>query len=104
MLDSFAHWILANPTEAVGFAGSILLPLLVWLVSKIPWFKVPEAAIRRWGATVIGAILAGLATEWLAPPFEVGKALSIMLATLGGATVLFRAVKWLIAQFTKPKE
>ena len=103
MLDAIAKWVLANPAEALGYAGAIVLPALVWLVSKQKWFAVPEADIRRWGATVLGAILVGLATEQLTPPFEIGKALTVMLVALGGATCIFRAFKYLLAQIAKPK-
>jgi hypothetical protein len=49
------------------------------------------------------AVVTGCATEWLAPPFSAGKAFANVLALLGGATALFRAVKWLLAHL-KPKE
>ncbi len=95
-MDQLADWLLANPAEALSIV-SALVALLVAALSKLPWLKVPEAALRRWLTTVLAAILVGLATEWLAPPFEIGKALTVTLAALGGATCLFRAVKWLLA-------
>ncbi len=101
MLNAIAKWILANPAEALGIV-SALVALIVAALSKFPWLKVPQAAIRRWLTTVLAAILVGFATEWLAPPFEIAKAFAMTLATLGGATAVFRAVKWLLAHF-KPK-
>ena len=102
MLDQLAKLILANPAEALGVV-SALVALIVAGVSKLPWLKVPEAKLRRWLTTVLCAVAAGLATEWLQPPFEWPKAFATILALLGGATCLFRAAKWLRAQFAKPK-
>ena len=100
MLNELMRLILANPGEALGIV-SALVALIVAGLSKLPWLKVPEAKLRRWLTTVLCAVLVGLATEWLAPPFEVGKAFAVTLATLGGATAVFRAVKFVLAQVSK---
>lgn len=101
-MDALAKWILANPAETLTVVSS-LVALLVAALSKLPWLRVPEASLGRWLTTVAAAIVTGLATEWLAPPFEWGKALTWVLATLGGATAVYRSVKWILAQI-KPKE
>lgn len=100
-MDALAKLILANPTEAFGIV-SALVTLVVWAVTRIPWLAVPEATLRRWATTVVTAVLVGLATEWLAPPFEWQVALKTIFALLGGSLCIYRAVKWIIAQF-KPK-
>lgn len=99
-MDAIAKWLLANPAEALSIISALVV-LIVAGLSKLPWLKVPEAAMRRWLTTVLVAVLVGLATEWLSPPFEIGKAVTVTLATLGGATAVFRAVKWLLARFAK---
>ena len=99
-MDALAKWLLANPAEALSIVSALVV-LIVAGLSKLPWLKVPEAAMKRWLTTVLCAVLVGLATEWLSPPFEIGKAFAFTLATLGGATAVFRAVKWALAQLTK---
>lgn len=101
-MDAIARWILANPAEALALLSSVVA-LIVAALTRIPWLKVPEAKLRRWLTTVLVAIVTGLATEWLSPPFEWGKAFAWVLAALGGATAIYRAVKWVISQL-KPKE
>lgn len=101
-MDSLANFILANPAEALGIV-SAFVSLLVWVVSKQKWFKVPERKLRRWGATVFTTVLVGLATEWLAPPFEIGKAAMSIFALLGGSLAIFRMVKWIIEKLKEPE-
>jgi len=93
-MNAIAQWILANPTEALALV-SAGVSLVVAGLSKLPWLGVPEAKLRRWLTTVVVAVVTGVATEWMAPPFEWGNAAATVLALLGGATVVYRAIKWL---------
>jgi len=100
-MNAIAQWILANPTEALALV-SAGVALVVAGLSKLPWLGVPEAKLRRWLTTVVVAVVTGVATEWLSPPFEWGKAFTLVLGALGGATAIYRAVKWLLS-LMRPK-